>query len=133
MVAHIAVLVSAVLRVRGQTALALGVEPLRRRMRIHTGDGVRYCAVDSRIAFASIVDGSTVVVVVVVAVIALVMGGRRCALTLGLSLRFGGVVVIAGGAPPFAESDMVSSLVIACCSERARHFVEGCGGWYATW
>jgi hypothetical protein len=36
-------------------------------------------------------------------------------------------VVIAGGALPFAESDMVSSLVMACCSERARHFVEECG------
>jgi hypothetical protein len=34
-------------------------------------------------------------------------------------------VVIVGGAPPFAESDMVSSLVVRCCLERARHF-EGC-------
>lgn len=27
---------------------------------------------------------------------------------------------MAGGAPPFAESDMMSSLVRPCCSERAR-------------
>ena len=36
------------------------------------------------------------------------------------------MVVIAGGAPPFAESDMMSSLVIACCPERARHFGAEC-------
>jgi hypothetical protein len=55
-------------------------------MRIHTGDGVRHRAVDPRVTFASVVG----VDVVVIAVIPLVVGGRRCALTLGLSLRFGG-------------------------------------------
>ena len=52
-------------------------------MRIHTGDGVRHRAVDPRVTFTSVVG-------VVIAVIPLVVGGRRCALTLGLSLRFGG-------------------------------------------
>lgn len=83
MVIRIAVVVIVVMRVRIQrTALPLHALPLRMRMRIHTGDGVGDRAIDSWVAFAS-------VVVVVIAVIPLVEGGRGCALTLGLSLRFG--------------------------------------------
>ena len=52
-------------------------------MRIHTSDGVGHRTVDSRIVFAS------VIVVVVITVVALVLGGRRCALTLSLPLGFG--------------------------------------------
>lgn len=85
MVIRIAVVVIVVMRVRIQrTALPLHALPLRMRMRIHAGDGVRDRAIDSWVAFASVV-----VVVVVIAVVPLVVGGRGCALTLGLSLRFG--------------------------------------------